>query len=274
MKRLTFLIFILFFSCEKHWWEEIRFIQAPNWTPENKILFLEEVWKTKHFKDIWGGAGIDEMISEIYLWEVDTLQNYKKLGLLFKIEGRYVGFSYLSCAGDWILISGDTDTNIYAINRNTLEKRYLGKGMYADLSPDGKKFVYVKPNKGLWIKNIDGTNDHQIIDDPNANHPAWSPDGGRIGYNFGYEKCVIIDTNGNFIDSFNARLISDWGPSDSNALLATILKLDRGVIIYLSNYNEDTLSFAPWSWSPSGNLFLTFKSIYKRDGTKLFTIKP
>ncbi len=281
MKRLIFL-FLLFLivGCEKTWWEETRFIQAPNWAPDNKILFLEEIWKTKHFKDWWGGAGIDEMVSEIYLWEVDTNQNYRKLGMVFKIEGRYVGFSYLSCAGDWILISGDTDTNIYAIKRSTLEKRYLGKGMYADLSPDGKRFVYVKPKRGLWIKNIDGSNDHQIISDSNATHPAWSSDGGRIALKKG--SLIIIDTLGNLFKDFGGGTdYPDWGPVDSNAISCSGVYDLKGKIIYVIQDTLITLDniTSGWGlkWSPSGSYFIAYDGkwyVIKRDGSKKFYIKP
>jgi|Deesub1362B_J571_1020462.scaffolds.fasta_scaffold00090_27 hypothetical protein len=287
MRRWLIVLVILLFSCEKRWWEETRFIQAPNWAPDNKILFLEEIWKTRHFRDWWGGAGIDKMISEIYLWEVDTHQNYRNLGLIFKIEGRYVGFSYLSCAGDWVLISGDTDTNIYAIKRSTLEKRYLGKGMYADLSPDGKKFVYVKPKKGLWIKNIDGTNDHQIISDSNATHPAWSTDGGRIAFvlktsvSLNTDSLIIIDTVNNLLHGYELRIyIPDWGPADSNAI--SFSNGYYGCILHIQDAFIDTLENipmgdAPILWSPSGSYFIAYDGkwyVIKRDGSKKFYIKP
>ncbi|MEO0296879.1 MAG: hypothetical protein ABIN23_05510, partial [candidate division WOR-3 bacterium] len=270
-------------SCTRYWWEEYREVQGVNWTPENSILFVEAVIRTRVYRTWEGGEGVDEYITKVYLWEVDTTGvNYRNLGLIYESYEGYSGFSYLSCGGEWVVLSGHPGGDMYAIRRDLSERRYLGKGVWADISPDGKKFVYVKPNGGgLWIKKIDGTGEHQIVNDPRANCPAWSSDGGRIAYVIFFpvnDSLIIIDTMGNFLNSYNTKIIApDWGPIDSNAI--SFNNWDYGCILHLANGKIDTFyTENTWEglflWSPSGNLFIRNTTVIKYDGTKLFKINP
>ncbi len=178
----------------------------------------------------------------------------------------------LSSAQDWIAIG--FDKGIWLIKRDGTNFHKLTDGKYPDFSPDARKLVFVR-NDGLYTTNRDGSNLKRIISDPNATHPAWSSEGGRIAYNTNYNKGLIIDTIGNLITSFNDRFIQDWGPSDSNAILTSLLKLEHKTsIIYLSTGIEDTLLIFASKWSPNGKYFIGNKTIYTRQGVKLFTIKP
>lgn len=53
------------------------------------------------------------------------------------------------------------------------------------VSPDGSKIVYTyKPNSEdgyLWVMNIDGTGDHQLVSE-RSNYGVWAPDGSKIIY--------------------------------------------------------------------------------------------
>ncbi|MEO0291080.1 MAG: hypothetical protein ABIN15_07595 [candidate division WOR-3 bacterium] len=274
------LMILLFFvlSCTRYWWEEVRLVEAPNWAPGNTIFFLEEVVREKKYKTfLWGGVGTVEVRSEVYLWEVDTMgENYRNLGLIF--EGGYREFSYLSCGGDWVLVSGDCDTNMYAIRRDLSERRYLGKGMWADISPDGKKFVYVKPNGGgLWIKKIDGTGEHQIVNDPRAIEPAWSRLGHFIAFHiFRDTGLIIIDTSGVIIKEYKLDVSAiSWGGTEDSLAFVDIRE-DRVKIINTSTdsiISTNLYSGTSIHWSPNNKFFIIGRRLFRRDGTKLFNIK-
>ncbi len=292
MKKLfLFIIFLFLSGCNpfiKTWEETDVWYDYPNWTSDNKIVFLEWITESKVKKDIfWGGITSEVLWHEVWLWEVDTLQNYQKKGRVWRTEGYVKLPTNTSSAVDWVVIgvwdykSGE----IWKIRRDGTGAEIIGKGVYPDLSPDGSKLVYQKKywdtqreeevGQGLWIMNIDGTNEHQIVTDPDATTPAWSSDGGRIAYNANYNKGLIIDTLENLINSFNYRFIQDWGPSNSNAILTSLLQLEhKSSIIYLNTGIEDTLSIFVSKWSPNGEYFIGGKTIYKRNGTKIFTIKP
>ena len=68
-------------------------------------------------------------------------------------------------------------------------KRVAGEFDYIEpsFSPDGQRFVYVRRWQGLWMANIDGSN-QVLLQEPTAPinmlaWPRWSPDGTRIAYN-------------------------------------------------------------------------------------------
>ncbi len=294
--RKLFLFVIFLYGCNpfvKVWEETSIKYGYPNWTSDNKIVFLEWIARNEYRKDRWmGGTTVNTLWEEVWLWEVDTLQNYRRIGLVWRTEnGEKKRFpTNTSSAGDWVVIGVWDYKNgeIWRIKRDGTGAEVIGKGVFPDLSPDGSKLVYQKKywdsqseeevGQGLWIMNIDGTNDHQIIPDPNATHPAWSSEGGRIAFYVNYKGLLLGDTNGTIMDSFGFRHFPDWGPPDSNAIVATLYSIDRGVIIYVETHKEDTLNIKayewPIKWSLKGNYFISYRTIYSRDGTKIFTIEP
>jgi len=166
------------------------------------------------------------------------------------------------------------------MKRDLSEVRKVGYGGQADMSPDGRKFVYVRKGQGLWIKNIDGTNDRQIVSDSNATHPAWSSDGGRIALKKG--NLIIIDTLGNLLKDFGGGTdYPDWGPPDSNAVSCSGIYDLKGKIIYILRDTLITLEniASGWGlkWSPSGSYFIAYDGdwyVIKRDGSRKFYINP
>ncbi len=301
MKKLfLFIIFLFLSGCNpfiKTWEETDVWYDYPNWTSDNKIVFLEWITESKVKKDIfWGGITSEVLWHEVWLWEVDTLQNYQKKGRVWRTEGYVKLPTNTSSAVDWVVIgvwdykSGE----IWKIRRDGTGAEIIGKGVYPDLSPDGSKLVYQKKywdtqreeevGQGLWIMNIDGTNEHQIVTDPDATTPAWSSDTQRIAYikktlsSLNTDSLVIIDATGNILSTFIIRITApDWGPLDTNAIsfsngyYGCILYIESGVIDTLKNI---PMGDALFLWSPSGSYFISYRTIYTRDGTKLFTIKP
>jgi hypothetical protein len=239
MKKFV-LFLILLSGCNPFikTWEEISIGYGyPSWTQDNKIVFLEEIGKYRYKKDIiewWlerGGITVEPLWEEVWLWEVDTLQNYQRIGRVWRMEKpkRARWITNTSSSGEWVVIGvwnssrEDEFPEIWKIKRDGTGAKIIGSGVYPDLSPDGKKVVYQKKywdkekeeevGQGIWIMNIDGKNDHQIVNDEEAMCPAWRSDGGRILYQAN-GKTYIVDTLGNLIDSLRKGLWGiDWGSS-------------------------------------------------------------
>ncbi|MEO0254904.1 MAG: hypothetical protein ABIN20_05745 [candidate division WOR-3 bacterium] len=279
MKKLIFISsVVLFLSCNYR--EEVSIMYfAPNWTSDNKIVFIEIYWYQKYRE---GPIGTDLVENrEIgYLWEVDTNQNYRRIAKLWDSEYN-LALTNTTSALDWVafsILGEDGEYEIWVIRRDGTGLRRLTKGNWPDFSPDAKKIVFERDD-GLYIINIDGTGEHQIVNDPRAHYPAWSSDGGRIAYNS--DRLIVIDTSGNIINWYIPQTggiyeSPDWGPVDSNALIVAINGRMRTDIIYLTTgkvIKFPTVLGHP-KWSPSGNLFIGHLTIYRRDGTKLFRIKP
>jgi Tol biopolymer transport system component len=154
----------------------------------------------------------------------------------------------------------------------------LGEGSYPDLSPDGKKIVYQKPNQGLWIAGSDGGFDSELDGDVTASSPVWNNDGRKIGYSK-HDKVYIADTLGVIVDTTRPYLsIADWSPEDSNKVLCWDWKANKSVIVDLYQFNEDTLAFPAIKWSPEGNYFIGYDEegyfIIKRNGADKWYLKP
>jgi len=264
---------IIFISCcTKTSYEDVISVESPNWTSDGKVVFIKEkeIWKVE--EDI--GVRYDLVSDSTWLYEINADGSGREnKGLLF--DDAEFGGAGLSSAEDWVVF-GDGDGSIWVVRRNGTSLQEVGSGRNPDFSPDASKIVYEKSNQGIWIIDRDGGNDHQIISD--GKDPAWSPDGERIAFYKDYKGLLVSNTSGSVIDSFNFRHYPDWGPPDSNALVATHYGLDRGVIIYIETHNEDTTGILsgewPIKWSPYGALFICNKTIYQRNGAEIFSLVP
>jgi uncharacterized protein YraI len=103
-----------------------------------------------------------------------------------------------------IVFQTSVGSDIYAINADGTNLRYLTNGMDPAISPDGQRVAFARwegDRDGIygnvWLTNIDGTNEHVIHEyvlNPRA--PMWSPDGTKlfIGWQQGghpdpYQEC-------------------------------------------------------------------------------------
>lgn len=271
------LIF-LFFSCSYKEYESTRY-EAPNWTSDNKIVFVEVYWYQKYRKTIIGSELVEN--KEIgYLWEVDINQNYRKICKLW--ESRYnIGATNTSSAGEWVVI-GYGNGEIWLVKRDGTNLHKLTNGKYPDFSPDASKIVFVRDD-GLYVINRDGSGERRIVWDSLANYPKWSKDGLKIGYMISFYNLypylvsysIIIDTSGNPMDTLRANLdIYDWGPDTTTLLLCWDWKIDKSIILDLNDKSEDTLSFNASAWSPNGEFYLSGMSLLDRNGNLIFKIQP
>jgi Tol biopolymer transport system component len=78
--------------------------------------------------------------------------------------------------------------DIMLINTDGSGLRRLTNGLDPVLSPDGKSVAFTRwqgEQGSLWTINVDGSNEHQVIDGvKQAKGPDWSPDGTRIVLNY------------------------------------------------------------------------------------------
>uniref|UniRef100_A0A7V3VU12 Dipeptidylpeptidase IV N-terminal domain-containing protein n=1 Tax=candidate division WOR-3 bacterium TaxID=2052148 RepID=A0A7V3VU12_UNCW3 len=175
---------------------------------------------------------------------------------------------------------GPHDGRMFVLKRDGSNLKEVGRGLYADISPDQKKFVYQKFNQGLWIMNIDGTNSHPVSTDSLDGLPAWSSDGEWIAYvrkeGWNDEDLWIMDTIGNLKMKKRDGTTGtqpDWAPVDTNALVWVY------IIVYLSDNTTRGISGAYLKWSPDGSHFVGYdpsRSIYvmRVDGSNKFYIEP
>jgi len=92
-------------------------------------------------------------------------------------------------AGEQLLIQTHSGGDIYIINRDGSDLRFLTGGIDPALSPDGSRVAFTRwdgANQGsLWVANVDGSGEEQIIGGiRQAKSPSWSPDSNRIAINF------------------------------------------------------------------------------------------
>ncbi len=283
----TLVISMLFgCNCQKQWEDKITVWQAPNWTSDGKIVFLEHYHVQKIKKTITGNAqaGGNEKIT---VYEINNDgSGLKKIATIKENTfdyGPQLGGISSSSAGDWIVFSiedwnrGEHYPVMYVIKRDGTNKKEIGSGRDPDFSLDASKLVYQKPDQGLWIMNSDGSEDHKIVSDGSS--PAWSPDGGKIVYSSGPK---IVDTSGALIKDYTlSRVLSpDW--SDAIDTIGIGNGLNGKVrLISLSTDNVDTLDIntgGTFKWSPDGEYFVGYDKdgyfIIERDGTNKWYLKP
>jgi len=250
------IVFLIFQGCgsEKTYWQNW---EAPNWTSDGKIVFLEDDGEQKinSWGDMVGGN------QTLTLYEIDedgnNLQQTGEIVSCSFESGRVLVPISTSSAGDWVILSiedwrrGDHYPVMYTIKRNGDSLSEIGSGKYPDFSPDASQIVYEKPDEGIWIMDSDGGNDHQIISDADAKYPAWSSDDTLIAY--GEWNTRIITTTGDSLKTYNRHRKPDWGPQGSNLIVAASY-YGYPVITDISTNESDTLDYFQSGygikWSP------------------------
>ncbi len=299
MRRLiiSFMIVFMVTGCIKRWTETGVYVTAANWTSNNKVVFVKEVitWQCEKIPPFISERA-DVKSDEFYLCEI----NYDGTGLreICYLWDRPGGIGAISSAGDWIVFSDNIYREIYVIRRDGSGLQKIGSGINPDFSPDASQIVYEKPDSGIWIMNRDGSNDHQISEDEEANQPAWGNENNLISY-LTSTGLIITDITGNILFSFSRDTIGDtviaiiggsgvdWGPLDSLIVSGSKWKLEEWsnmehgfLILHIDSIL--TLRFksfeaSSFRWSPDGEWLIGCDKngyfVIKRDGTNKWYLK-
>ena len=290
MKRIWLVLMalvgtiMLIQGCTKRWEEEEINYVAPNWTSDGKIVFVEEkkvyLYEQPPFLDV----NVKIKSKNFWLCEIANNGTGKHRIANISSNGDLWAITNTSSALDYVVIGEGEYKEIWVIKRDGTELKKVGSGTYPDFSPDAEKIVYQKKDQGIWIMNRDGSGEHQIISD--GQHPAWSPEGGRIAYVVGYpnvDTLLVVDTIGILLKSFSVEIdMPDWGPIDSSAVSGSGGGHAR--ILYYDSGNVNNLSSVPagWGggakWSPEGSLFIGWVSgefcITDRNSGNKWYLKP
>jgi hypothetical protein len=282
------IVLLMFQGCTRYEEHDTIDYKAPNWTSDNKIVFIKDF---NHFVDRygpWGGAGNVEGSYEVLtLCEINNDgTGYREIAEVARSEsgGLSLWFNSTSSAGDWVTFDlkeeDDSLYRIYTIKRDgTNFNNTSVEGQYPDFSPDASKIVYQKPNQGIWIMDRDGGNDHQIISDPDAKYPAWSPDDTLIAYvsrePYGTH---VIKTNGDSLGFYSTADYPKWSKNESYIFYAT--QYMQGISINIETSKVDSLNIrSGMEINPdySGEYFIGYDGswfVINRDGTNKWYLQP
>lgn len=136
-------------------------------------------------------CGVAAADNAVYVLEQETV---REVG---KIPGYATICSpELSPDQKWIAVDGwktgqtNTDAHLLLLNVATGETRDLGIGCMPSWSADGEYLAYSRYGQGVWIRSVDGKEEHAI--DRRGWGAQWSPDGTSIAYSVG-GQLVILD---------------------------------------------------------------------------------
>jgi WD40 repeat protein len=170
--------------------------------------------------------------------------------------------------------------DIYTINADGSGlHRLVSGGLDPALSPDGRQVAFTRwgLDEGLYVINIDGSGERQVLPAKQAKSPAWSPDGSRIAFNMqrgGWletlSKCIgFSDPNHpptpppNAYD-FEVKVGADGDLQFCFKLPPNPFWMIRAANVATGNYvdlTSDEHSFAP-AWDPRNNWRIVFDGDY------------
>ncbi|MEO0293790.1 MAG: hypothetical protein ABIN61_06175 [candidate division WOR-3 bacterium] len=259
--------------------------KAPNWTSDGKIVFIKDYNYVKISHSLFGTMdNVEGSYEVLTLCEVNSDgTGYKEIAEVFRSERHAISIAInsTSSVGDWVTFDLRTEDEsvhrICTIRRDGTNFNNTGViGQNPDFSPDASKIVYEKPGEGIWIMDRDGSNDHQIIADPDAKYPAWSPDDTLIAYG-GWGVKIVNLINDRIISEYPMTGFPDWGSSDSLIVISTSGPIIIDIISEETDTITDFSSGAGIFWSPDRQRFICYDGnwfVINRDGTGKWYLRP
>ncbi len=291
----TLLVVFFTLSCS-HKEESVLWL-GPNWTPDGKIVFVEErTIFTKHWSVDGGYSTVDDYIVTLYQIDKDG----SNLTPIAHLTGYYplISGPGVSTSATDSLVIVSTGAQMLLVERKTGKLlKNLGPGAYADFSPDGKKIVYQKYEgdqpKGIWIMDLESGEERCLDPDEYATYPRWSRGGGLIRYEryipYVSGEWFIADTLGNIVyDSFPENFWGlDWSASDTSKIAGALVEGNTSYVAILDLSTlavTETTSIRSGSclWSDDGEWFIVEAShngitgyfIVNKEGTTWIPLQP
>ncbi|HET7274866.1 MAG TPA: gamma-glutamyltransferase [Longimicrobiaceae bacterium] len=149
-------------------------------------------------------------------------------------------------SGGVVFVRGSgTAADLWVLSATGEERRLtdeLGADLTPAVSPDGSEVAYVAERDGrteLRIVPLEGGDPTTVVDDREAEFPAWSPDGERLAFTTraGRAGVWVTPTDGNYVNLVSEmRAEPVWTTDGQHLLIAQIPRQDAG-------YNGDPNRF-------------------------------
>jgi len=285
---LLFIIGLLALTlnCDKYDEVDVTYYEAPGWTSDNKIVFIENFNHIviRHYAIGGQATNIKGSYQILTLCEIgNDGTGIEEKGEIYTHEEWAYHFDVknISATNNWIALEFENaygEDSIYIVRRDGTGFQQIAEGRSPDFSPDASKIVYKKPRQGIWIMDRNGGGDHEIL--LQGDNPAWSPGGEKIAY---IDTALLIaDTLGNIIDSLGrGKIYPDWSSSEPNRLMVSSTVPSWVLIINLDNYEIDTLSLTGGNyikWSPNAEKIIGHDTegyyVINLDGTNKWYLQP